>query len=145
MSEETPNINWHAIGSINEDAPIAATNLRHTPRILLLYGSLRQRLYSRLSVEKSALVPEHLGADVRLFIPSSLPLPNEDNAAHPKSIKAARSCKLGRGHGLGLTERPSCMPGVMKLQIDWIPLLLLGGIRPTQSKAFAVMQVCGGS
>jgi arsenic resistance protein ArsH len=36
------------------------------------------------------------------------------------------------------------MTGVMKAQIDWIPLTL-GAVRPTQGKTLAVMQVSGGS
>ena len=41
-------------------------------------------------------------------------------------------------------ERHGAMTGVMKAQIDWIPLAL-GAVRPTQGKTLAVMQVCGGS
>tara|TARA_B100000949_G_C13857503_1_gene275207 strand:- start:108 stop:497 length:390 start_codon:yes stop_codon:yes gene_type:complete len=36
------------------------------------------------------------------------------------------------------------MTGIMKAQIDWIPLSV-GAVRPTQGKTLAVMQVCGGS
>jgi arsenic resistance protein ArsH len=36
------------------------------------------------------------------------------------------------------------MTGIMKAQIDWIPLAL-GAVRPTQGKTLAVMQVNGGS
>jgi arsenic resistance protein ArsH len=41
-------------------------------------------------------------------------------------------------------ERHGAMTGIMKAQIDWLPLSL-GGVRPTQGKTLAVMQVCGGS
>ncbi len=41
-------------------------------------------------------------------------------------------------------ERHGAMTGLMKAQIDWLPLSL-GGVRPTQGKTLAVMQVCGGS
>ena len=36
------------------------------------------------------------------------------------------------------------MTGIMKAQIDWIPLTI-GAVRPTQGKTLAVMQVSGGS
>ena len=42
-------------------------------------------------------------------------------------------------------ERHGAMTGIMKTQIDWIPLAPIGGVRPTQGKTLAVMQVCGGS
>ena len=41
-------------------------------------------------------------------------------------------------------ERHGAMTDIMKTQIDWIPLSL-GGVRPTQGKTLAVMQVNGGS
>ena len=81
MSEEIPNLNLDAIGSIDKDALTAAPDTGHRPRILLLYGSLRQRSYSRLVAEESARVLEHLGAEAQLFSPSGLPLPDEE----PKS------------------------------------------------------------
>ena len=36
------------------------------------------------------------------------------------------------------------MSGILKSQIDWIPLSV-GSVRPTQGKTLAVMQVSGGS
>jgi arsenic resistance protein ArsH len=41
-------------------------------------------------------------------------------------------------------ERHGAMTGIMKSQIDWIPLSI-GAVRPTQGKTLAVMEVCGGS
>ncbi|MHC1472766.1 NAD(P)H-dependent oxidoreductase, partial [Klebsiella pneumoniae] len=41
-------------------------------------------------------------------------------------------------------ERHGAMTGIMKAQIDWIPLSE-GAVRPSQGKTLAVMQVCGGS
>ena len=144
MSEEIPNLNLHTIGSIDEDALTVAADPGHRPRILLLYGSLRQRSYSRLVAEESARVLEHLGAEARLFSPSGLPLPDEDNAAHPKVVELRDLASWAEGMVWVSPERHGAMTGVMKSQIDWIPLSL-GGIRPTQGKTLAVMQVCGGS
>jgi arsenic resistance protein ArsH len=41
-------------------------------------------------------------------------------------------------------ERHGSITGIMKAQIDWVPLAL-GAVRPTQGKTLAVMQVEGGS
>jgi len=41
-------------------------------------------------------------------------------------------------------ERHGAMTGILKAQIDWIPLSV-GAVRPTQGKTLALMQVCGGS
>ena len=41
-------------------------------------------------------------------------------------------------------ERHGSMTGIMKCQVDWIPLSI-GAVRPTQGKTLAVMQVSGGS
>jgi arsenic resistance protein ArsH len=42
------------------------------------------------------------------------------------------------------SERHGAMTGIMKAQIDWIPLSI-GAVRPTQGKTLAVMEVSGGS
>lgn len=46
------------------------------PRILLLYGSLRERSYSRLAVEEAARLLQWFGCETRIFDPSDLPLPD---------------------------------------------------------------------
>jgi arsenic resistance protein ArsH len=71
-------------------------------------------------------------------------LPDEDSAAHPKVVELRDLAQWAEGMVWVSPERHGAMTGVMKSQIDWIPLSL-GGIRPTQGKTLAVMQVCGGS
>lgn len=122
-----------------------ATDLGHPPRILILYGSLRERSFSRLSAEEAARVLRHLGADVRFFHPSGLPLVDDAaDASHPKVRELRDLVTWSEGMVWSSPERHGAMTGLMKTQIDWIPLSD-GAIRPTQGKTLAVMQVSGGS
>ena len=116
----------------------------HPPRILLLYGSLRERSYSRLLTLEAERILQHLGAETRVFDPSGLPLPDAVPAEHPK-VQELRALSLwSEGQVWCSPERHGAVSGIMKAQIDWIPLAM-GSVRPTQSRTLAVMQVSGGS
>lgn len=116
----------------------------HPPRILLLYGSLRERSYSRLLVEEAARILLALGAETRIFDPRGLPLPDETGPDHPK-VQELRALSLwSEGQVWCSPERHGAVSGVIKSQIDWIPLEV-GSVRPTQGRTLAVMQVSGGS
>ena len=115
------------------------------PKFLMLYGSLRDRSYSRLAAEEAGRVLEHLGGEVRFFNPSGLPLPDDGvDADHPKVVELRDLVSWCDGMVWSSPERHGAMTGIMKAQIDWIPLSL-GSVRPTQGKTLAVMQVSGGS
>ena len=116
----------------------------HAPRILLLYGSTRERSYSRFMVEEAARLLEHLGAEARIFDPSGLPLPDDAPVDHPKVAELRELMQWSEGQVWCSPERHGAMTGVFKAQIDWVPLAM-GAVRPTQGKTLAVMQVCGGS
>ena len=116
----------------------------HPPRIVLLYGSLRARSFSRLLVEEAARLLTAMGADVRIFNPSGLPLPDDAPEHHPKVAELRELVQWSEGMVWCSPERHGAMTGVMKSQIDWIPLSV-GAVRPTQGKTLAVMQVSGGS
>jgi arsenic resistance protein ArsH len=116
----------------------------HKPRILLLYGSTRERSFSRLLVEEAARLLEHFGAETRIFNPSGLPLPDDAPVDHPKVQELRELVLWSEGQVWCSPERHGAMSAVFKAQIDWIPLEL-GAVRPTQGKTLAVMQVCGGS
>lgn len=116
----------------------------HPPRIVLLYGSLRVRSFSRLLVEEAARLLTAMGADVRIFNPSGLPLPDDAPEHHPKVAELRELVQWSEGMVWCSPERHGAMTGVMKAQIDWIPLSV-GAVRPTQGKTLAVMQVSGGS
>jgi arsenic resistance protein ArsH len=116
----------------------------HPPRVLLLYGSLRERSYSRLLTEEAARLLEALGAEPRVFDPRGLPLPDDAPEDHPKVQELRDSAQWAEGMVWTSPERHGAMTGIMKAQIDWIPLSI-GAARPTQGKTLAVMQVSGGS
>jgi len=116
----------------------------HAPRFLLLYGSLRQRSFSRLVVEESARLLQAMGGEVKIFNPSGLPLPDDAPDTHPKVVELRELAQWAEGMVWCSPERHGAMTGIMKAQIDWIPLNS-GAVRPTQGKTLAVMQVCGGS
>ena len=116
----------------------------HPPRILLLYGSVRARSFSRLLVEEAARLLQAMGAETRIFNPSGLPLPDDAPDTHPK-VQELRALTLwSEGMVWCSPERHGAMTSIMKAQIVWIPLAA-GAVRPTQGKTLAVMQVCGGS
>ncbi|WP_116473986.1 arsenical resistance protein ArsH [Zobellella maritima] len=125
----------HALGV---SGPIQA------PKILLLYGSLRQRSFSRLVTEEAARLLQAMGAETRTSNPSGLPLPDDADETHPKVQELRELVQWCEGMVWCSPERHGAMTSVMKAQIDWIPLSI-GAVRPTQGKTLAVMQVCGGS
>ena len=117
---------------------------RHAPRFLLLYGSLRERSFSRLAVEEAGRLLQAMGGEVRMFNPTGLPLPDGEPDDHPKVQELRDLAAWSEGMVWCSPERHGAMTGIMKAQIDWIPLSV-GAVRPTQGKTLAVMQVSGGS
>ena len=120
------------------------TRATHAPRILLLYGSLRERSYSRLVTEEAARLLQAMGADTRIFNPQGLPLPDAAPDDHCKVQELRDLAQWSEGMVWCSPERHGAMTGIIKAQIDWIPLAI-GSVRPTQGKTLAVMQVSGGS
>jgi arsenical resistance protein ArsH len=116
----------------------------HPPRLLMLYGSLRERSYSRLLTEEGARLLRAMGAEVKVFDPTGLPLPDGAPETHPRVQELRGLAGWCEGMVWTSPERHGAMSGLMKAQIDWIPLSL-GALRPTQGKTLAVMQVSGGS
>ena len=114
------------------------------PKILLLYGSLRERSYSRLLSEEAGRVLAGLGADVRFFHPHDLPVKAPGLDDHPEVQRVRALSEWSEGHVWCSPEMHGAVTGVFKNQIDWIPLSI-GAVRPTQGRTLAVMQVCGGS
>uniref|UniRef100_A0A931G9X4 NADPH-dependent FMN reductase ArsH n=1 Tax=Pseudomonas chaetocerotis TaxID=2758695 RepID=A0A931G9X4_9PSED len=116
----------------------------HAPRILLLYGSTREKSFSRLLTEEAARLLQHFGAETRIFDPRGLPLPDDAPEDHPKVQELRELMQWSEGQVWCSPERHGAMSAVFKAQIDWVPLAM-GAVRPTQGKTLAVMQVCGGS
>ncbi len=116
----------------------------HAPRFLLLYGSLRERSFSKLLTLEAARLLIAMGGEVRVFDPAGLPLPDSEPETHPKVQELREAAAWAEGMVWTSPERHGAMTGIMKAQIDWIPLSI-GAVRPTQGKTLAVMEVSGGS
>ncbi|WP_087960727.1 arsenical resistance protein ArsH [Lysobacter firmicutimachus] len=144
VSMELPNIDLTQLNAIDVESLAAPGDPRHPPRILILYGSLRERSYSRLLAEEAGRLLRWFGCQVRTFDPRDLPLPDAVSPDHPKVTELRELADWSEGMVWVSPERHGAMTGIMKAQIDWIPLAL-GARRPTQGKTLAVMQVCGGS
>jgi arsenic resistance protein ArsH len=142
--EDLPNIDPASLRPIDRAALAGPDAPTHPPRILMLYGSLRERSYSRLASEEAARLLRWFGAETRTFNPSGLPLPDAEGPDHPKVKELRDLATWSEAMVWCSPERHGAMTGIMKAQIDWLPLSL-GGVRPTQGKTLAVMQVSGGS
>ncbi|MEO0977197.1 MAG: arsenical resistance protein ArsH [Pseudomonadota bacterium] len=142
--DDLPNL------SAGDFHPVAQAMLEHNEkpahpvRVLLLYGSLRERSYSRFLAQEAERLLKALGAETRLFDPSGLPLPDDAEPDHPK-VRELRDLSVWSEAQVWCSpERHGAMTGILKAQIDWIPLST-GAVRPTQGKTLALMQVSGGS
>ena len=142
--KDLPNIIDKHFQPINQEKLFGAQDITHKPRILLLYGSLRENSYSRLLTEEAERILTQLGADCKTFNPSGLPLPGDAPDTHPKVVELQALMQWSEGQVWCSPERHGAITGIMKTQIDWVPLSV-GSVRPTQGKTLAVMQVNGGS
>jgi arsenic resistance protein ArsH len=143
-TEETQNIDPACFQQLDLEQLNPARRSLHPPRILLLHGSVRPRSFSRLVNEEAARILTRLGAEARSFDPSGLPLPDDADVDHPKVAELRHLVTWCEGMVWCSPERHGAMTGILKAQIDWIPLAI-GAVRPTQGKTLAVMQVSGGS
>lgn len=141
---ELPNLDEASFESLETGKLFPTERASHPPRILLLYGSLRERSYSRLLTEEAARLLAKMGAETRIFDPRNLPLPDGALDTNPKVQELRELAQWSEGMVWCSPERHGAMSSVMKAQIDWIPLSI-GAVRPTQGKTLAVMQVSGGS
>lgn len=144
MHQNLPNIEEDYLDTPTQARLVAAKPSTHPPRILLLYGSLRKRSYSRFLAEEAARLLQEFGAETRMFNPSGLPLPNDAPDDHPKVVELRKLSEWSEGQVWCSPEQHGNMTGIMKTQIDWLPLSY-GGIRPTQGRTLALMQVNAGS
>lgn len=142
--KDLPNIVDECFKTPSQQELSVEQHSTHPPKILLLYGSLRKRSFSRLVVEECARLLQAFGCETKIFNPSGLPLPDDEDENHPKVQELRELMAWSEGQVWCSPERHGAMTGIMKAQIDWVPLKV-GAVRPTQGKTLAVMQVEGGS
>jgi arsenical resistance protein ArsH len=143
-SLDLPQIDATAFQIPDPEFLISQPIFDHKPRILLLYGSLRERSFSRFLTLEAERLLNAFGAETRVYDPRDLPLPDAVPDDHPKVQELRALAEWSEGQVWCSPERHGAMTGIMKAQIDWIPLAI-GAVRPTQGKTLAVMQVSGGS
>lgn len=141
---DLPNVAIDQLEAIDVLALAEGAGPQHPPRILVLYGSIRERSYSRFAAEEAGRLLRWFGCEVRTFDPHGLPLPDGDEPDHPKVKELRDLADWAEGMVWVSPERHGAMSAIMKAQIDWIPLSL-GAKRPTQGKTLALIQVSGGS
>jgi arsenical resistance protein ArsH len=139
-----PNVVPESFRTPGNQALSGAARATHPPRFLMMYGSVRTRSFSRLLAEEAGRLLTAMGAEVQFFNPAGLPLPDDAPDSHPKVQELRALMTWAEGVVWSSPERHGAMSGIMKAQIDWIPLAV-GSVRPTQGKTLAVMQVSGGS
>lgn len=141
---DIPNVNRAALKPIEIGQLARSDDPAHPPRILVLYGSLRERSYSRLLSEEASRILVALGAETKTFSPRDLPAPDTDDGSHRKVRELHELAAWSEGMVWVSPERHGAMTGILKSQIDWLPLEA-GAVRPTQGKTLALCQVSGGS
>ena len=144
MPDDLPNLDAGCVDTPSLGRLRVTDPSTHPPRILLLYGSLRERSYSRFLTFEAERLLKHFGAETRIFDPHGLPLPDGAEVRHPKVQELRELSLWSEGQVWTSPERHGAMSAVMEAQIDWIPLSV-GAVRPTQGRTLAVMQVSGGS
>ena len=144
VEEDLPNLNLALFDRPGGSRFAGAGASTHPPRFLMLYGSLRERSYSKLLTLEAARLLRSMGGEVRIYDPAGLPLPDSAPDTHPKVQELRNAATWAEGMVWTSPERHGAMTGIMKAQIDWIPLNV-GAVRPTQGKTLAVMEVSGGS
>lgn len=121
------------------------SKLKHKPRILILYGSLREHSFSRLLAEEAGRILQYMGAEVKFYDPDGLPIYDYERSVNHHKVQELRELSLwSEGQVWSSPELHGNMSGLMKTQIDWIPLSI-GAVRPTQGRTLALLQVSGGS
>jgi arsenic resistance protein ArsH len=142
--QDLPNLSFehHDVPDVDKLSPREGEV--HPPRILMLYGSLRERSYSRLLTLEASRILQAFGAETRIYDPRGLPMPDSAPPTHAKVVELRELSLWSEGQVWCSPERHGALTGVMKSQIDWIPLEI-GSVRPTQGRTLAVIQVSGGS
>ncbi|KPI37513.1 NADPH-dependent FMN ArsH [Cyphellophora attinorum] len=114
------------------------------PKVLVLYGSLRQKSFSKFLSYEISRILFRLGCDVRVYDPQGLPVKDDTSHEHPKVQELRDLSRWSDGHFWVSPEQHGNLTAVFKNQIDWIPLSV-GSVRPTQGRTLGLAMVSGGS
>lgn len=144
MSEDTieSDLPAHSVESVLENLGVSGST--HPPRVLVLYGSLREISYAKKLALECERVLAKFGAEVEVFDPSGLPVFDRTSDDHPEVQRLRELSVWSEAHVWISPEQHGNLAGAFKNQIDWIPLAD-GAVRPSQGRVLAVLQVCGGS
>lgn len=132
----------HTVKSTLKD--LGLSGREHAPRILVLYGSLRDTSFSKKLALEVERVLSHFGAEVKVYDPTGLPVFDRTSNEHPKVVELRELSIWSEAHVWISPEQHGSMTAAFKNQIDWLPLSD-GAVRPTQGRCLAVMEVSGGS
>lgn len=113
-------------------------------KVLVLYGGLRKRSYSKLLAYEVSRILFRLGCDVRIYDPDGLPVKGDVQHDHPKVQELRHLSRWSDGHLWVSPEQHGNLTAVFKNQIDWIPLST-GSVRPTQGRTLGLAMVSSGS
>ena len=144
MTSDLPNVSAEFLEIPSAQKLAVPGRSTHPHRILLLYGSLRERSYSKLLTLEAERLLKHFGAETRVYDPLGLPQPDSVPPDHPKVVELRALSDWSEGQVWCSPERHGAITGIFKSQIDWLPLNSKA-VRPTQGRTLAVMQVSGGS
>ncbi|KAI9810260.1 MAG: hypothetical protein M1827_006394 [Pycnora praestabilis] len=148
LSDDTSKSDWVARLELGTVMKMSEDELKRTDgdrlKILVLYGSLRHRSYSRLLAFEASRILFRLGCDVRIYDPVGLPVKDDEQHSHQKVKELRDLSEWSDGHVWVSPEQHGNLTAVFKNQIDWIPLAS-GSVRPTQGRTLAIAQVSGGS
>jgi len=86
---DTPQITDAAFRQTDHSQLFPQNRPDHPPRILLLYGSLRKRSFSRLMSQEAAQILTRLRSTTKIFNSARLPLPYDSHVTHEK-VRAQR-------------------------------------------------------
>jgi len=143
-SESTDWVNTLELATVTKMAYEDLQNTLSRPKVLVLYGSLRQRSFSKFLSYEICRILFRLGCDVRVYDPHDLLVKNDIEHLHPKVQELRNLSRWSDGHFWISPEQHGNLTAVFKNQIDWIPLST-GSVRPTQGRTLGLAMVLGGS
>ncbi|KAL8860027.1 MAG: hypothetical protein Q9178_003576 [Gyalolechia marmorata] len=149
LEKEGNTADWVDNLELSTATTMAAEYMQRTGermKVLVLFGSLRQRLANDLLVGpfEASRILFKLGCDVRVYDPTGLPVKDDVQHQHEKVQELRDLSRWSDGHVWVSPEQHGNLTAVFKNQIDWIPLST-GSVRPTQGRTLAIAQVSGGS